>query len=152
MTLLTRRDFAVCLLSIAATAGAMALGQSHEKILGEAVYDWNSIPVRKTPVGETRQFFRGPTAMLDQLEVHATTLNPGVASHPPVKRAHEEVIVIDRGTVEAYANGVWTKLGPGSVILNAPNQLQATRNAGSEPATYHVISWVARGESQQTQR
>lgn len=111
-------------------------------MLGESVYDWNSIPVQKTPVGETRHFFRGPTATLDQLEVHATTLNPGAASHPPETRTHEEVIVIDRGEVEAFANGRWTKLGPGSVILNVPSALQATRNVGKEPATYHVISWV----------
>ena len=142
MKFLTYRDAAVCLLSVAATVGAMGHGQSQRKVLGESVYDWNSILVQKTPVGETRHFFRGPTATLDQLEVHATTLNPGSASHPPETRTHEEVIVIDRGEVEAYANGAWTRLGPGSVILNAPNALQATRNAGKEPATYHVISWV----------
>lgn len=142
MKFLTRRDVVVCLLSTAVTAGAIAVGQSQGKVLGESVYDWNSIPVQKTPVGETRHFFRGPTATLDQLEVHATTLNPGVASHPPETRTHEEVVVIDRGEVEAFANGSWTKLGPGSVILNAPNALQATRNVGNEAATYHVISWV----------
>ena len=142
MKFLTRRDVVVCLLSTAVAAGAMALGQSQGKVLGESVDDWNSIPVQKTPVGETRHFFRGPTATLDQLEVHATTLNPGAASHPPETRTHEEVIVIDRGEVEAFANGRWTKLGPGSVILNVPSALQATRNVGKEPATYHVISWV----------
>lgn len=142
MKFLTRRDVVVCLLSSAVAAGAMAVGQSQGKVLGESVYDWNSIPVQKTPVGETRHFFRGPTATLDQLEVHATTLNPGAASHPPETRTHEEVIVIDRGEVEAFANGAWTKLGPGSVILNVPSALQATRNVGKEPATYHVISWV----------
>jgi XRE family transcriptional regulator, regulator of sulfur utilization len=142
MKFLTRRDVVVCLLSSAVAAGAMAVGQSQGKVLGESVYDWNSIPVQKTPVGETRHFFRGPTATLDQLEVHATTLNPGAASHPPETRTHEEVIVIDRGEVEAFANGRWTKLGPGSVILNVPSALQATRNVGKEPATYHVISWV----------
>jgi quercetin dioxygenase-like cupin family protein len=144
MMLPTRRDVAVCVFSVVATAGALAVAQSHTNVLGESVYDWNTIPVQKTPVGETRHFFHGPTAMLEALEVHATTLNPGVASHPPERRAHEEVIIIDRGEVEAYANGKWTKLGPGSVIFNAANELQAARNAGSEPATYHVISWVAK--------
>lgn len=148
MPLLTRRDVAVCLLSVAATAGAIAFGESHSKVLGQAAYDWNSIPVQKTSVGETRLFFRGATPMLQQLEVHATTLNPGVGSHPPKKNAHEEVIVIDKGEVEAYVNGAWTKLGPGSVILNPANQLQAIRNAGSSPATYHVISWVSSGTRQ----
>ncbi|HLJ79118.1 MAG TPA: cupin domain-containing protein [Acidobacteriaceae bacterium] len=149
MMRLTRRDVSLCLLSIVVTAAALALGESRGKVLGQSAYDWNSIPAQNTPTGETRHFFRGPTPMLDQLEVHATTLNPGVGSHPPEKRAHEEVIIIDRGEVEAYVNGTWTKLGPGSVILNTPNQLQAIRNAGSGPATYHVISWISRGAPQQ---
>lgn len=145
----TRRDIAICLLSIAVIAGAFALGESRGKVLGQSAYDWNSIPVQKNPTGETRHFLHGPTPMLDQLEVHATTLNPGVASHTPKKNAHEEVIVVDQGEVEAFVNGTWTKLGPGSVVLNTPNQLQAIRNAGSGPATYHVISWISRGTPQQ---
>jgi quercetin dioxygenase-like cupin family protein len=96
----------------------------------------------KSDVGETRQFIRQPTATLDQLEIHATTLNPGLQSHPPHKHANEEVIIVDRGTVEAFGEGKWTRVGPGSVIFNASNTLHAIRNAGSGPATYHVVSFV----------
>ncbi|MGA8110642.1 MAG: cupin domain-containing protein, partial [Acidobacteriaceae bacterium] len=101
-----------------------------------------SIPVVKTPVGETRQFVRAPTATLNQLEIHATTLNPGLQSHPPHRHANEEVIIVDQGTVEAFGEGKWTRVGPGSVIFNAANTLHAIRNAGSTPATYHVVSFV----------
>jgi len=140
--MLTRRDITIALLSIAGTCGALALSAQTSSVLGWAVYDWNSIPVVKTATGETRQFFRAPTATLDQLEVHATTLKPGVASHPPHRHANEEIIVVDQGTVEAFGEGKWTRVGPGSVIFNASNTLHAIRNAGSGPATYHVISFV----------
>ncbi|MGA7353727.1 MAG: cupin domain-containing protein, partial [Acidobacteriaceae bacterium] len=96
----------------------------------------------KTDVGEARQFFRAPTATLDQLEVHATTLEPGKQSHPPHKHANEEVIIVDQGTVEAFGEGKWTRVGPGSVIFNASNTLHAIRNAGAGPATYHVVSFI----------
>ncbi len=142
MKLLTRRDLVIALLSIAGTCCAFALADPTPSILGWAVYDWNSIPVKKTEVGETRQFFRSPTATLDQLEVHATTLDPGKQSHPPHKHANEEVIIVDQGTVEAFGEGKWTRVGPGSVIFNASNSLHAIRNAGSGPATYHVISFI----------
>ncbi len=110
--------------------------------MGWAVFDWNSIPVKKTDVGESRQFVRQPTATLDELEIHATTLDPGKQSHPPHRHANEEVIIVDQGTVEAFGDGKWTRVGPGSVIFNAANSLHAIRNAGAGPATYHVVSFV----------
>jgi quercetin dioxygenase-like cupin family protein len=145
MKLLTRRDLAVALLSVAATCCAFAFADAKPGILGFTIYDWNSISVQKTAVGESRQFFRAPTATRDQLEVHATTLNPGAASHPPHQHVNEEIIIIDQGTLDVYGNGVWKQAGPGSVIFNASNSMHGVKNAGSTPATYHVISWFSPG-------
>lgn len=142
MKRLTRRELVIALLSIAGTCCAFALTGSAPNLLGFTVYDWNSIPVQKTEVGESRQFLRAPTATLDQLEVHATTLNPGLASHPPHRHANEEIILVDQGTLDVFGNGVWKTVGPGSVIFNASNSLHGVKNAGTTPATYHVISFV----------
>jgi XRE family transcriptional regulator, regulator of sulfur utilization len=139
---LTRRDLSIAFISVLGTCCAFALADPKPANLGWAVYDWNSIPVVKTDVGESRQFFRAPTATLDQLEVHATTLEPGKQSHPPHKHANEEVIIVDHGSVEAFGEGKWTPVGPGSVIFNASNTLHAIRNAGAGPATYHVVSFT----------
>jgi quercetin dioxygenase-like cupin family protein len=139
---ITRRDLVIAAVSIVATCCAFAAAAPKTPALGWAVYNWNSIPVVKTPVGETRQFVRAPTATLNQLEIHATTLNPGLQSHPPHRHANEEVIIVDQGTVEAYGEGKWTRVGPGSVIFNAANTLHAIRNAGDTPATYHVVSFT----------
>jgi quercetin dioxygenase-like cupin family protein len=92
-----------------------------------------------------RTFFRSQTATTDELECHVTTLNPGEASHPPHKHPEEEVIIIKEGTVEALVNGEKKKVGSGSVIFQASNQMHALRNAGKTPATYHVISWHSPG-------
>ncbi len=142
MKLLTRRDLVIAFVSVLGTCCAFALADKKPAVLGWTVIDWNSVPAVKSDVGETRQFIRQPTATLDQLEIHATTLNPGLQSHPPHKHANEEVIIVDRGTVEAFGEGKWTRVGPGSVIFNASNTLHAIRNAGSGPATYHVVSFV----------
>ena len=110
-------------------------------MLEPAVFDRSSIPAKATAVGEVRSFFTMRTATLHQLEVHETTLNPGKSPHPPHKHPNEEMLVIRQGTVEALVKGDWKRVGPGSVIFNASNQLHGIRNVGSEPAIYTVINF-----------
>jgi quercetin dioxygenase-like cupin family protein len=141
MMRITPRDVVVALAAAALTCSAGLLAQNKPAIIGPSVWDWNSLAVTKTDVGEVRSVVNGPTATLDQLEMHITTLNPGVASHPPHKHPNEELVIIREGTVETLSNGVWKRLGPGSIILNASNSLHALRNVGPGPATYHVINW-----------
>jgi quercetin dioxygenase-like cupin family protein len=143
---MTRRDMAVAVVAGGLCSAAMALADASAGRIRASVYDWNRIPASKTNVGEVRQFFKGPTATLEELEVHATTLNAGMTSHPPHTHPNEELVIIKEGTVETLVNGKWERLGPGSVIFNASNQLHGLRNVGTGPATYHVINW----KSQQT--
>jgi quercetin dioxygenase-like cupin family protein len=139
--MISKRDIAVCLLAMAGTLGAVAAVDAAKPLIGESVYDWNKMEVKKTPIGEVRTVMRGPTATLDELEMHITTLNPGEASHPPHKHPNEELIILDHGTVEALINGEWKRVGTGSVIFNASNVMHGLRNVGDTPATYHVVNW-----------
>jgi quercetin dioxygenase-like cupin family protein len=136
----TRRDIAVAALAMAATLSATALAQT-QNILGPAVFDWDQMAVKKTDVGEIRSLIRQPTATLEELEMHITTLNPGLASHPPHHHPNEELVIIREGQVETLSGGIWKKLGPGSIIFNASNSEHALRNIGTMPATYFVINW-----------
>ncbi|WP_257214883.1 cupin domain-containing protein [Sphingomonas sp. R-74633] len=137
---ITQRDFGIAAVAIVCGWGASALAQQ-QAVLGPAVWDWNKLAVQKTDVGELRNLVRQPTATLSELEMHITTLNPGLASHPPHQHPNEELVIIDRGTVETLSAGKWERLGPGSVIFNASNSPHALRNVGDTPATYHVINW-----------
>ena len=49
------------------------------------------------------------------------------------------------GTVESLVNGEQRRVGPGSVIFQASNQMHGIRNVGDGPATYHVIRWNSPG-------
>jgi len=137
---ITRRDLLVALIAIACTAGAFALvGQA--PVMGSSIFDWNSIPAKPTEVGSVRSFFKARTATLDELEIHVTTLLPGKASHPPHRHPNEELIIVMQGTVETLSNDEWKRVGPGSVIFNASNQLHGLRNVGTGDAVYYVINW-----------
>lgn len=138
--MVTRRDLMVALIAAACTAGGFAVADELP-LLGSAAFDWNKVEAKPTAVGSVRSFFKMRTATLEQLEVHATTLNPGKMPHPPHRHPNEEMIIIRQGTVEALVNGEWKRVGPGSVIFNASNQLHGLRNVGNEPAVYHVINW-----------
>ena len=109
--------------------------------MGSTAFDWNAIPVRQTSYGSVRSFCRERTVTLEELEMHATTLNPGQIPHPPHRHPNEELIVLKQGTLETLTNGQWKRVGVGSVIFNASNQLHGLRNVGTEPAFYHVINW-----------
>jgi XRE family transcriptional regulator, regulator of sulfur utilization len=136
-----RRDIAVGVIVLVATLGTRAAVEEAKSMIGPSVYDWTKISPRKTEVGEVRSFFRGPTKTLEELEVHATTLDPGKASHPPHKHPNEEMVIVREGTIEVLVDGQWKPVGPGSVVFNASDVLHGLRNVGDSPATYHVINW-----------
>jgi XRE family transcriptional regulator, regulator of sulfur utilization len=113
-------------------------------ILGSTAVSWEEIQAKPLN-GRARQVFKDPTATLDELEMHVTTLPAQTASHPPHKHPDEELIIVKEGTVEALVNGVTKRLGPGSVIFQAANQMHGLRNVGDTPAVYHVIRWNSPG-------
>jgi quercetin dioxygenase-like cupin family protein len=143
--MITKRDGVVAVLTICATLAGMTLARSAEPIMGSSIFDWTTIEVKPSKIGSTRKFFQAPTATLDELECHVTTLNPGETPHPPHKHPDEELIIIKEGTVESLVNGQLKQVGPGSVIFQAANQLHSIKNVGQTPAVYHVVKWNSPG-------
>lgn len=150
----TRRDFAVAALTASVCLGLLGfIGQDRlaatvpapKPIMGSMAFDWEKLVVRKSKVGESRTICRAPTATLDELEMHVTTLDKGQVPHPPHQHADEELLIVKEGNVEALVAGEWIKLGPGSVIFQAANIEHAIRNVGDGQATYHVIKWNSPG-------
>ena len=139
--MITRRDVIVACVAIAATVALTTVVHPQTPVMHSKVFDWNSFTVTKTAVGESRQVVRSPTPTLDELEMHITTLNPGAASHPPHRHPEEELLIVKEGSVETLQNGIATRLGPGSIIFHSSNDLHNIRNAGTIPATYHVVQW-----------
>ena len=113
--------------------------------MGSTIFDWNELKPEPNKTGVVRRVVQRPTATLDELEMHITTLNAGESPHAPHKHPDEELIVVKEGTVEALVNGQMRRVGPGSVIFQASNQMHTIRNVGDGPATYHVIRWNSPG-------
>jgi XRE family transcriptional regulator, regulator of sulfur utilization len=137
----TRRNVMVGLLAMPSALSAVAAGNEEQRIMGPTVFDWNDMKPAKTATGEVRSLCKAPTATVDHLEMHVTTLNPGQSPHAPHRHVNEEPIIIREGDCETLSNGNWMRVGPGSVVFNASNSLHGFRNVGTMPAVYHVINW-----------
>lgn len=98
----------------------------------------------KEAFGDLRIFFEGPTDQLKSMTAGSLLLKPGMTPHPPHQHPEEELLIVKDGTVETLQNGKASRLGPGSIIFHSSNDLHNIRNAGTTPATYHVIQWRTR--------
>jgi quercetin dioxygenase-like cupin family protein len=143
--MITRRDVFVALLGAVVSVAGMTVVQSQTDVMGSTVFDWNAMKAEPNKTGSVRRVVQRPTATLDELEIHITTLRPGETPHPPHQHPAEELLIVKEGTVESLVNGQLQRVGPGSVVFQASNQMHSLRNVGDTPATYHVIQWKSPG-------
>jgi len=143
--MITRRDVLVALVGAGLTLTAVTALDARRAVLGSAIFDWNSFTAKPNKTGAVRTVVQQPTATLDELEIHITTLNKGETPHPPHQHPDEELVIVKEGTVESLVNGELKRVGPGSIIFQAANQMHSIRNVGDGPATYHVIKWNSPG-------
>jgi len=140
------RDFVVAMIATSATLVAVAWAQSAKpSLLDSCSIPWDEMEAVPTPSGAKCVLFRRPTATLDQLALHVTTVNPGERPHDAHRHWEEELIIVKEGTLESMQNGTTTRLGPGSVIFDASNDLHGLKNVGDTPASYFVIKWFPPG-------
>jgi quercetin dioxygenase-like cupin family protein len=143
--MVTRRDVFVALLGAVVSVAGLTVVSSQTAVMGSTVFDWNGMKAEPTKIGAVRRVVQRPTATLDELEIHITTLMPGETPHPPHQHPAEELLIIKEGTVESLVNGQLQRVGAGSIVFQASNQLHSLRNVGDTPATYHVIQWKSPG-------
>ena len=143
--MVTRREMVMALAGAAVALAGTATLPARAAVQGSTIFDWTSMTAQPTKVGAVRRVCQVPTATLDELEIHITTLNAGETSHPPHKHPDEELLIVKEGTVESLVNGEHRRVGAGSVVFQASNQMHSIRNVGEGPATYHVIRWNSPG-------
>ena len=109
---------------------------------GSKFYDWKEIEYKNTQKGGRRQFMRRPTALLNELEMHVTTLNEGITSHGEHVHGEEEIIIVLKGEVEESIDGTKHPLGPGSLILLMDDVPHGIRNIGKGQCEYFAFKWT----------
>jgi (S)-ureidoglycine aminohydrolase len=89
-----------------------------------------------------RQYLDGQTTLLQNLEIHTSTVEPNEAPHPPHTHAdQEELVIIKDGSLKATIGNSSRILGPGSVIYVIPGEEHGFVNAGKTSCTYFIIKY-----------
>ena len=123
-------------------AGAARAEEEKADELASACYPFDKLPVNKNAKNgnEIRQVFSGETHEGCPVDLHITTLQPGQMPHPAHTHVHEEMIVMEAGTLEVTISGKSTRIGPGSVAVVKSQELHGWKNVGDAPATYFVLA------------
>src|SRR5678810_1361333 len=97
-----------------------SVGQKNDSLLS-GVYHWKTLEPIKEDTRVRRQVLDGKTFALENFEIHASTLEPGKAPHPPHTHAdQEELMIIKDGQVKITIAGQSKILGPGSIAFAMP--------------------------------
>ena len=132
------------LFSILLLIPALSVAQGKEKVESKA-YNWGDFKAVKDENRMRRQYLDGSTTLLDNLEIHTSTVEGGEAPHPPHTHAdQEELVIIKEGTLTATVESQSKVLGPGSVVYVMPGIEHGFRNAGNTPCTYYIIKLTPR--------
>jgi len=109
------------------------------------VYYWDKLAPVKEESRVRRQLLEGKTFALSNLEIHASTLEPGKAPHPPHTHADlEELMIVKEGQVRITINNTNKILGPGSIAFAMPGDEHGIENAGNTQATYFILKFKGR--------
>ena len=103
--------------------------------------DWSDLAMKPTPKGESRAIFGLSTAWFKNINMHATTLNPGEISHPQHMHRAEEILILRSGNVRMHiANGYMPAKGGDIVFLpsGVPHDLE---NGTAGRTEYFALQW-----------
>jgi (S)-ureidoglycine aminohydrolase len=123
------------------TAKAKSDPQRATEAGGSLIVNWEDVPFKKRKKGGSRSFFERPTAMLERLEMHVTTLNPGIQSHPPHTHRPAEIILMLEGESEEFIDGQSYRAQAGDLYFLGSETLHTIKNTGKQPCTYFAFQF-----------
>lgn len=108
---------------------------------GSIVMDWDEIEMKETDKGGRRGYFDRPTSAFSRFEMHVTTLNGGLMSHPVHTHREEEFLLIMQGQVEEHIDGNQHPASEGDLIFLDAMAPHNITNTGDDAAVYFAFKW-----------
>jgi quercetin dioxygenase-like cupin family protein len=133
--LLIRREMTMLMPAL-----AVVQAPARTEVGGSQMIRYEDLTPNRNGTTTSRQMLRTRTHSGYRVDMHETELAAGTAPHPPHKHVHEEMMLIREGTMEVTISGNTTRLGPGSCVYVASNEMHGWRNAGTGTARYFVLA------------
>ncbi len=108
---------------------------------GSLVVDFEALDFHPHDKGGLRRYFDRATAMTNNFEMHMTTLNEGITSHPPHTHRAEEIILMVEGEAEELINGEPYALQAGELVFLDSMVPHGIRNTGRGSCRYFAFQW-----------
>jgi quercetin dioxygenase-like cupin family protein len=131
---------AMAVLPLDASAHAEAAAEAEPLLATSQGYSFESLVANRNATGAMRPVLKGALPTGERVELHETTLLPGMMPHPPHRHRHTELMLIREGTVEFDNDGKLERLTAGGVVFAASNVMHGLKNVGATNANYFVIS------------
>jgi mannose-6-phosphate isomerase-like protein (cupin superfamily) len=104
-------------------------------------FPFDQLPVRYSESGAaTRNIASGTVPTGEFVELHETTLGPGMMPHAAHQHPHEEFILVREGMLDFIFGNESHIVGAGGVAYMAPNQMHGMKNVGATQASYFVFA------------
>jgi (S)-ureidoglycine aminohydrolase len=112
-----------------------------QKAGGSFVRHWKELEYKPHDKGGRRNVFDTATTHSERFEMHITTLNEGLMSHPPHTHKAAEILLLIEGEAEESIDGTWLSSQVGDIVFLQSQVPHALRNTGKGPATYFAFQF-----------
>lgn len=103
--------------------------------------DWKDVPFQPHDKGGIRRMFDRATAMTKRFEMHVTTLNQGLWSHPPHTHRAAEILLMIDNTAQESIDGKLHPAMVGDLIFLESNVPHAIQNTSRGSCTYFAFQF-----------
>lgn len=103
--------------------------------------DWKEVVYKPNTNGGRRNIFDRATVMCKRFEMHVTTLNEGLWSHPPHTHRAAEILMLIENTAQESIDGVMQSAQVGDIIFLESNVPHGILNTTKGSCTYFAFQF-----------
>lgn len=103
--------------------------------------DWKDVAYQPNAKGGRRNIFDRATVMCKRFEMHVTTLNEGLWSHPPHTHRAAEILMLIENTAQESIDGVMQPAKVGDIIFLESNVPHGILNTTKGTCTYFAFQF-----------